>query len=100
MLGPCGASVSVPFWQCSSVTILGRREQLFSEHLLCAIPYLMFLQWPSEAGVIIQERHLASAPQSMICRNRFKPGPPVLKALALSAAHGVASYRPLAQPLS
>lgn len=37
-------------------------------------PFSHVLQWPSEAGVIIQERHLASAPQSMICRNRFKPG--------------------------
>lgn len=40
MLAPSGASVSVPPWWCSSVAILGRREQLFSEHLLCAIPYL------------------------------------------------------------
>lgn len=46
MLGPSGASVSVPLWQCSSVAILGRREQLFSEHLLCAIPSLMFYSGP------------------------------------------------------
>lgn len=46
MLGPSGASVSVPLWQCSSVAILGRREQLFSEQLLCAIPSLMFYSGP------------------------------------------------------
>lgn len=70
---------------CISAAILGRREQSFNEHLLCAIHHFTVPAVACEAGVIIQRRHLARALSRPSAGADSNPDPPDFRALALSS---------------